>query len=446
MYTILLSGGSGKRLWPLSNDKRSKQFVRLLTDENGKTVSMVQRMWSQLERAGLASGAVICTGKGQLEIINSQLGNVHVALEPYRRDTFPAVALSCLYAKEFLGASDEDVVCILPVDPYTDRSYFDTAARLEDYLNQSGADIALMGAIPKEPSSKYGYILPGSRHNGYMSVRSFQEKPGKEDAAALLEEGALWNCGVFCFRISRIMDALSKYGHFDSYQSLYENYERLPKISFDYEVLEQAKNLIVVPFAGVWKDLGTWNAIAEMMTISTMGDVFLKGCEGTVVVNELNIPVVAMGLKDLVVVAAMDGILVCERSASEGLKEVISAIDRPPMYEERRWGTLQTLDITDGDYTKRIRIFEGMNSSLHYHRLRDEIWVILSGMGKLILEDNLISLKPGSTVRIAKGQQHIVKAVTDLEFLEIHLGEEQDDDIYRSGFDFEKELRRISGL
>ena len=447
MYTVLLSGGSGKRLWPLSNDKRSKQFVRILSDQEGQPLSMVQHMWKHLEKAGLSSRTLICTGKGQAETINSQLGQVPMALEPDRRDTFPAIALSSLYALDYLGASGDDVICFIPVDPYTDDEYFHALSKLETLLTTTDADIALMGATPHTPSSKYGYILPKNRYDDYITVRAFREKPSEADAADLIAEGALWNCGVFCFRISLIQKALKKYGNFAGYDDLYERYNDLPKISFDYEILENTERLVAMPFNGLWKDLGTWNAIAEEMNQSAIGDVIMTDCENTVAINELAVPVVTMGLSNVVVVAAPDGILVADRTASEGLKSAIVGIDRPPMYEERRWGTLQTIDITGEDRcTKRLRLFAGMSSSCHYHQMRDEIWVILAGRGKLILDDDLISLKPGSTVRIPRGQHHIVKAITDLDFLEIHMGEEKEDDIIRHGFDFDKELQRILNL
>ncbi len=447
MYTVLLSGGSGKRLWPLSNDKRSKQFVRILSDSDGNSISMVQHMWNHLQNARLASHTLICTGKGHADTIIGQLGQVPLALEPYRRDTFPAIALSCLYAIDYLGASCDDTICFIPVDPYTSDDYFQALPRLDVLLQSTNADIALMGAVPDSPSSKYGYILPEERLNGYISVRSFREKPSEAEAADLIAEGALWNCGVFCFRLSLILNALKKYGAFSGYDDLYTRYSELPEISFDYEILEKADKLVAMPFNGMWKDLGTWNAIAEQMDQSSIGDVIMNDCKNTVAINELAVPMVTMGLSNIVVVAAPDGILVADRTTSEGLKTVIADLDRPPMYEERRWGTLQTIDITGEDRcTKRLRLYAGMSSSYHYHENRDEIWVILAGRGKLILDDDLISLKPGSTVRIARGQQHIVKAITDLDFLEIHMGDELEDDIIRHGFDFDKELQRILNI
>lgn len=447
MYTVLLSGGSGKRLWPLSNDKRSKQFVRILSNEEGRSISMVQHMWAHLSAAGLSEHTLICTGKGQAETITGQLGTVPMALEPDRRDTFPAVALSALYALDYLGADPGDAICFIPVDPYTDDAYFEALPKLESLLDTADVDIVLMGATPDSPSSKYGYILPKQCYNGYITVRAFREKPDEAEAADLIAEGALWNCGVFCFRISLIQKALEKYGNFKGYDDLYARYHDLPKISFDYEILEKSKRLAAMPFNGLWKDLGTWNAIAEQMATPSLGDVIMADCRNTVAINELAVPVVTMGLSDVVVVAAPDGILVADRTASEGLKAVVAGLDRPPMFEERSWGTLQTIDITGGDRcTKRLRLFAGMCSSCHYHEKRDEIWVILAGRGKLILDDDLISLRPGSTVRISKGQHHIVKAITDLDFLEIHMGEEQEGDINRQGFDFDKELRRILNL
>jgi mannose-1-phosphate guanylyltransferase len=162
VYTVLLSGGSGKRLWPLSNDLRSKQYIKVINneDDNKKPYSMIQRVWNQLKMAELTQKAIITASKGQEEIIKSQLGEeASIAIEPERRNTFPAIALSCSYLKTVMGASDDDVVVILPVDPYTDEGYFEKLKVLEKIIEASKSDFALIGARPTQPSSKYGYII-----------------------------------------------------------------------------------------------------------------------------------------------------------------------------------------------------------------------------------------------------------------------------------------------
>lgn len=445
MYTVLLSGGSGKRLWPLSNDLRSKQYIKIFENETkgGEQVSMVQRVIGQLDRAGLKKNTLICAGKSQVEIIHSQLGDMDIAVEPERRNTFPAVAISCAYAVSKLGASEDEVVAVLPVDPYTDDGYFATLSRLETYLEQSGADIALMGAVPDAPSEKYGYILPAENRGEYSTVGAFREKPDLTTAAALIAQGAVFNCGVFCFRIGLICDMLRQMGVQPDYEYLYEHYELLPKISFDYQVLEKASNMIVVPFRGMWKDLGTWNTLTEEMHYDSLGYVISDRCENVRVINELDIPIITCGLKDVVVAAGADGILVSDRRQSEYLKASVEKLTLPPMYEERRWGTLKTVDRDEYHLTRHVKMFAGMVSSCHYHQQRDEVWVFLKGSGEMILGDRKMTVDAGTSVSIPKESNHMIRAITDLEFLEVHLGVSDGGDIHRLTFDWDEMAKNL---
>ncbi|MDF2567629.1 MAG: Mannose-phosphate guanylyltransferase [Oscillospiraceae bacterium] len=433
MYTVLLSGGSGKRLWPLSNDLRSKQYIKLLHKENceDEKCSMVQRVWDQLEKSGLLENSIITASTSQIEVIRNQLGQVNIAVEPSRRDTFPAVALSCAYLKTKLGAKDEDVVCVFPVDPYTEKSFFEKAKSLEKILYDKNADVALMGAKPTYASSKYGYIIPDETYDDYVKVKEFKEKPTEQQAETLIEQGAIWNCGVFCFKISKVLDRVKQYGVSTDYWQMYKEYDKLPKISFDYEVLEKEKNLAAVCFDGFWKDLGTWNTLAEQMSTNTFGNVFSDDtCENTQVINKLNIPVVTMGTKDMVVVASFDGILVSDKHQSSYIKKITEDFDQPVMYEERRWGTIKKIDVSEleEDYSliRKIMVFAGENSSYHFHKQRDEVWTVLKGEGELILDTKEMPLSVGSVITIKKNQRHAVRAITDLEFIEIHIGGESD--------------------
>ena len=451
MYYVLLSGGSGKRLWPLSNDARPKQYLKVVNKENNsmERCSMLQRVWEQLGEAGIAGQAVITAGSEQVELIKSQVKEARIAVEPGRRDTFAAVLLSCSWLLKH-GASREDYAAIMPVDPYTEGTYFETVKKLEAIMRESGAEVGLMGAAPSYPATKYGYVLPGARKDGWFEVRGFAEKPDEEKAEALLKEGALWNCGVFCVKIGDILKRTGTYGVPEDYEALCAASESLPKISFDSEVLEKAEHLAAVEFDGYWKDLGTWDALADQMSTDTIGNVVLDDtCENTQVINELKMPVAVMGTRDLVVVAAQDGILVADKSQTANVKAIASAFDSRPMFEERRWGTLETLDDTESQgqttLTRKICIYDGMTSSYHYHEHRDEIWTVLRGTGELILEGTKIPLSQGKAVCIRKNQRHAVKAFHDFEYIEIHVGTSSgNEDINRITFHWDEiELSHI---
>ncbi|AEA18957.1 MULTISPECIES: sugar phosphate nucleotidyltransferase [Bacillus] len=441
MKLILLSGGSGKRLWPLSNDSRSKQFLKVLKNENDEMQSMVQRVWGQLTSLGIENDAVIATSKSQVDMINSQLGNdVPIIIEPERRDTFPAIALaaSYLYSKEHVDL--DEVVGVLPVDPYVENSFFERLLDLEKALNSSNADLGLMGVTPTYPSEKYGYIVPDIEESTQelIQVSHFKEKPAATEAEELLKQNALWNSGVFAFKLDKIISLLDQKGLPVQYDVLVQRYASLPKISFDYEVVEKTENIIALPYNGSWKDLGTWNTLTEEMGMNILG----KGnmgieCEQNHIINELDIPVSVLGLSNIIVAASPDGILVSEKDASPRVKELVGDWDQRPMYEERRWGWYRVLDHTkydDGNevLTKRIGITASKNLSYQYHHNRSEVWTIVKGEGIFVLDNEIRVVRPGDVLEIQPRQRHAIKAVTDLEFIEVQSGSELvEEDIVR---------------
>lgn len=329
MKIILLSGGSGKRLWPLSNDVRSKQFLQLLETPDGRRESMIQRVVRQIKATGNADGIVVATGAAQKEYVTAQLGrNVGIVTEPCRRDTFPAIALSCSYLASQDTPLDEPVI-VMPCDTFADDAYFETIGKMAEAVKEGCAQLVLMGIEPTYPSEKYGYIVPESSQcatackAGAMPVARFTEKPDVATAERLLAEGALWNGGVFAFRLGYLMDIVEKYMPGKDFTQIHAGYEQFPKISFDYEVVEKAQSVAVVTYTGEWRDLGTWNTLTEKLPAFTSGNASLYQSENTHIVNELGIPVIGLGLKDLVVVVSPEGILVSDKSSSEQLKQLL---------------------------------------------------------------------------------------------------------------------------
>ena len=247
MQLVLLSGGSGKRLWPLSNNARSKQFLPLLEAEDGKMESMVQRVVRQIREVGLTENITLATNASQLDIITNQLGDsISVVTEPERRDTFPAIALASSFLKFKKECNDDEVVVIMPCDPYTEIGYFQVIAQMAACVKQNVADLVLMGIRPTYPSAKYGYVVPSQKeeeNNGFQMVSRFVEKPEVSYAEELLKEGAFWNGGVFAFRLGYMMQIIRKYIQSDSFENTRARYTELPKISFDYEVAEKAESV-----------------------------------------------------------------------------------------------------------------------------------------------------------------------------------------------------------
>lgn len=431
MKLVLLSGGSGKRLWPLSNDTRSKQFLKVLEGRDGQKESMVQRVWSQIEAVGLNESTVIATSKLQRDMIRGQVGtDIPLIIEPERRDTFPAIALAASYLNSEEQASEDEIVVVLPVDPYVEDGFFERVKDLESVLRDSKADLALMGVTPTYPSSKYGYIVPEGKVQGdsYFTVDCFTEKPSEEAAVGLINQRALWNCGVFAFRLGYLLQILQEKKLPLQFETLHKEYATLPKISFDYEVVEKASHIVALPYDGYWKDLGTWNTLTEEMATSQIGKgVLTDDSANTHLVNELDIPVTVLGVKDVVVAASPDGILVADKASSPKIKEIIGDWNYPPMYEERLWGWSRVLDYAKYDeetemVTKRIHISKGKNSTYHYHNLRDEVWTIVRGEGELALDDYIRRVKAGDIIHLPAGKKHGIHALTDLEFIEVQTG------------------------
>jgi len=328
MNIILLSGGSGQRLWPMSGPTRSKQFLQLLDNGNGGRESMIQRVVRQIKESGLDATLTLATNSGQKSIIQDQLGeDTQMVLEPERRDTFPAIALACSYLSLEKQLPDDECVVVMPCDPYTEPGYFKTIARMAEAINSGSAEMALMGITPNYPSVKFGYIVPASTEGEVFPVQRFTEKPDATRAAELLKQGALWNGGVFAFKLGYLMKIVRQYSDAVKFEEVVARYGELPKISFDYEVVEKAQNVVAVPFTGQWMDLGTWNAITEILNTNTIGNIHLgPNCENVFGINETEKPIFIDGLKDSIVVASEEGVLVCSKDASEGIKDQISKL------------------------------------------------------------------------------------------------------------------------
>lgn len=424
MNIILLSGGSGKRLWPLSNDVRSKQFIKIFKNANGKYESMVQRVYRQIMTVDAKAKVTIATSKTQVSAIKKQLGEkISICVEPCHRDTFPAILLATTYLHDVLGVSENEAVIVCPVDPYVENTYYKAISRLEKIVNQDMAEITLMGIEPTYPSEKYGYIIP---ENGNMvsRVKKFREKPEKEIAKKYLEQHALWNAGVFAFRLGYLLKKAHSLVSFIDYNDLYAKYDTLKKTSFDYEIVENAAKLQVLRYIGTWKDVGTWNTLAEVMAEKVKGKAILdKTCKNTNVVNELNIPIICMGCENMIIAANGDGILVSDKERSGYMKPYVEKVSMGVMFAEKSWGTYTVIDVQRGSMTVKLSMQAGRQMSYHCHKYREEVWTVVSGVGKAIVNGMEKTLQKGDALTIVAGCKHSIKAITSLDIIEIQIGD-----------------------
>ena len=425
MNIILLSGGSGKRLWPLSNDIRSKQFIKIFQTPEGGYESMVQRVYHQIRKVDPDATVSIATSRTQVSAIHNQLGeDVGISIEPCRRDTFPAIALATAYLHDVQGVSEDEAVVVCPVDPYVEEDYFTALKELGNLAKTGEASLVLMGIEPTYPSEKYGYIIPADKEQ-VSRVSTFKEKPDVKTAEEYIQKGALWNGGVFAYKLKYVLDKAHELLDFIDYQDLFGKYDTLMKISFDYAVVEKEDNIEVMRFAGEWKDLGTWNTLTEAMEEASIGEAILNDqCENVHVINELDVPVLCMGLKDVVVSASPEGILVSDKEQSSYIKPYVDRIDQQIMFAEKSWGSFRVLDIEDESMTIKVTLNAGHRMNYHSHERRDEVWTIISGKGRSIVDGMEQPVQAGDVVTMQAGCRHTLIADTELKVIEVQLGRE----------------------
>lgn len=440
MNIVLLSGGSGKRLWPLSNDLRSKQFIKLLKNQDGQYESMVQRVHRQICEADLDAHIIVATGASQVDSIRSQLGEkVDIVVEPERRDTFPAIALSAVYLAMEKHIEPDEVILVLPVDPYVEIEYFHTMIQMERAVKDGIADIVLMGISPLYPTDRYGYIVPAAdniipERGGAWPVKQFIEKPSLEKARILLDKGAKWNGGVFAFKLGYLLDIINHklvVGCFDTFRS---HYRKLEKISFDYEVVEKAESVAMVVYNGSWKDLGSWDVLSEEIGDITIGKAWAgEGTERTMIINETKLPMIVLGAKDMIVSASPDGILVSDKRSSSYLKPYVEKISGIPMYVVTEWGDYRITDYMEYSdmtfsMTKHVFIKSGKYLKYHSHGGRNEIWTIVNGEGKVNVDGCIKIVNKGDVIYLTAGQKHALYALNNVNLIEVQIGRLVDTD------------------
>jgi mannose-1-phosphate guanylyltransferase len=426
MNIILLSGGSGKRLWPLSNDVRSKQFIKIFRKGEGEYLSMVQRIYGQIREVDPNAEITIATSKSQVSAIHNQLGeNVGVSVEPCRRDTFAAIALATAYLHDVKGVPENEAVVVCPVDPYVDTDYFRCLKVMCETAEKGEKNLVLMGIEPTYPSEKYGYIKPVKQEDGTISY-TFTEKPDAEIAKEYIAAGALWNGGVFSYKLSYVLDKSKDLLGTSDYRTLFDNYASLRKISFDYAVVEAETSIEVIPYSGEWKDLGTWNTLTEAMSEPVIGDGILnETCENVHVINELGIPVLVMGLKNAVISASPDGILISDKVQSSYIKPYVDDISTQIMFAEKSWGSYRVIDVEEEAMTVKVTLNPGHKMNYHSHERRNEVWTVISGSGTSIVDGVRREIVPSDVIAMPAGCKHtVIAGDKGLQLIEVQVGKD----------------------
>ncbi|MGE4453869.1 MAG: sugar phosphate nucleotidyltransferase [Sphaerochaeta sp.] len=423
MHIILLSGGSGKRLWPLSNEVRSKQFIKLFKREDGIYESMLQRVYRQIREVDPNATVTIATSKTQISAIHNQLGNdIGISVEPCRRDTFPAIALAAAYMHDVQGVDENEAIVVCPVDPFVDNAYFTMVEEVGKQAEKGGGNLVLLGVEPTYPSEKYGYIIPCD-DRPVSKVSAFKEKPDAETAETYISSGALWNAGVFAFRLGYLLETAHKLIDFTDYHNLSAKYETLTKISFDYAVVEKEPEIQVMRYEGIWKDLGTWNTFSDSMSEPVVGlGEMDDSCTDVYIINELDTPILAMGLHDVIICASAEGVLVSDRQRSSQIKQYVESFKQPIMFAEKSWGSFRIINVGKESLTVKAILQAGKQMHYHSHRQRDEVWTVIGGEGIVVLDGERRTVKAPDVVSIKRGVKHTIIAKTDLSLIEVQYG------------------------
>lgn len=417
MKIVLLSGGKGKRLWPVSTDVMPKQFIKVFSNKT----SMLSKTYNLVLRKNSKDNIYIATGKDYTDIIKKEIkGFNNFIVEPAYIGTFGAILNVAVFLEE--NSNLDEVVSIVPIDHDVSDDFYDNLYKAEELLRNSTSNICLIGIKPTFPSDQYGYI----RHEN-NKVLSFVEKPNEDTAINLIHDDALWNSGILVFKLKGIVEIAKKYFNYKNYENFLNNYSNLPQNSFDREVLEKAKNISIVESDDSWNDIGTWEVLAPIISKPDKYNTNIINFEDKEIVND--------GVRNAIIINSPNGLKIIPKDR----KELIY----------RRWGYYEILNEFKFDKVnikiKRLTILPNKNISYQYHHNRGENWYVLDGTGEVVIDDKLIKAKEGDIFSIEKEKKHSIKALSKLTILEVQYGpvEQSEIDIVRIETEWNKILEII---
>jgi mannose-1-phosphate guanylyltransferase/mannose-1-phosphate guanylyltransferase/mannose-6-phosphate isomerase len=462
MIPVILSGGSGTRLWPVSRAKFPKQFNDLF-DESLQTLT--------LKRVGALGKPMIVTSITLRDFTEKKakeagFPEVDIVFEPVGKNTAPAVAVLCRVLE--MRGKEKEVVGVFPADHLIEsQDVFLSALDLAEKCAAQGKVVTL-GLKPKTPETGYGYIQTQSVPFSYndklssFSVVKFHEKPDVDTAKKFLAAGSyFWNAGVFVFSVGHMIELFKKYqpqiwqgvlALKPDLSNIKEIYEKFPSISLDYAVMEKlsGEELVCVPCDPGWSDVGSWDAVAEVYerTGRSKGDPIEVDSKNNFVLPKSDKSYAFVGVDDLIVVDTEDALLVSAKGKTQDVKTVVERLKKEApklalehVFEERPWGRFEVLRDKEHFKSKVIRVNPQSQISYQSHAKREEHWIIVKGKGEVVLNDQVVPVQVGSYVKIPLGAKHRIRNpnAEPLEFIEVQLGTYfGEDDIVRYQDDYKR--------
>lgn len=460
MYSVILCGGAGTRLWPLSRKNFAKHFLALYSDK-----SLLQETYLRMRGIMPKEKIFFSTGKDDLFNVFNQIKEVEknydkeqIIMEPVARNTAPAIALSVKFLTEKVGIDPKEPILFLPADHYIkDVEKFQKI--IKNALQNVGDHIGTIGITPTKPVTGYGYIQKGKRIGSYFEVVSYKEKPDEETAKKYLNEGAyVWNSGLYLFSPETFNKELREhapdiYAYFSKpYEEFFKDFEKVPSIAIDYALSEKSKNVVVFEGDFGWNDIGSFDSLAEIDSVKINGKHLSIDSKNIFVHTENSRLIATLGVEDLNIIETTDSILIHKRGRAEEVKRIVESLKKnnAPELEHnlvvhRPWGKYEILIGGPSHQVKRLTVYPGAKLSLQSHNHRAEHWVVVKGTAKVVNGENFLTLHENESTYISAKSKHQLSnpGKENLEIIEVQTGDYlKEDDIVR----YKDEYGRLSGV
>ncbi|WP_312420647.1 mannose-1-phosphate guanylyltransferase/mannose-6-phosphate isomerase [Anaerospora hongkongensis] len=452
MKVVILAGGGGTRLFPLSRQGYPKQFLKI-----GDEVSLLAQTINRFQPVVAETDLVIVTNKEYLHHVQAELKTcgieeAHIILEPVARNTAPAIALAARYCIDKIGVSENEVIFVTPADHVIRQpdDFCKSVHMAVDVAKQG--KIVTFGIKPDKPETGYGYIQAGAPCGAGFVVDSFREKPDTETAIRYIQAGNYyWNSGMFAFRISCLQEELDAFSPeiatlaAKSWEVIIENFANMPSISIDYAIAEKSHKVVTIPLTTYWNDIGSWDAIYDVLAKdengnAIEGDCLLVDSSNSLVLGQSRL-IAGIGLEDLLVVETDDVILVAKKGESQKVKDVVCQLKQQGRSEaevattvHRPWGRYTVLGEGPGYKMKKIVVAPGERLSLQMHYHRSEHWIVTGGSAKVTIGEEIKMVHENESVFIPMSTKHRLEnpGRIPLEIIEVQNGKYlEEDDIVR---------------